>query len=111
MVTRNAKHLILLSRKSIHSTVVMDFLAELQSKGAVVVTPCCDVTDEAKLALTITECSKTMPPIKGCIQASLVLKVRLGDRLFCMPLLIHYRTISSKACPFKTSRLQPGLKL
>ncbi|MCJ1405286.1 hypothetical protein MMC11_008513 [Xylographa trunciseda] len=74
MVSRNAKYLVLLSRKSIHSEVVMEFLKELQSKGAVVITPCCDVTDQVTLATTIMEISKTMPPIKGCVQASLVLK-------------------------------------
>ncbi|MCJ1389265.1 hypothetical protein MMC18_002121 [Xylographa bjoerkii] len=74
MVARKAKYLILLSRKSVHSKVVMDFLKELQSKGVVVATPRCDVTDDAVLAETITECSKIMPSIKGCVQASLVLK-------------------------------------
>ncbi|MCJ1283861.1 hypothetical protein MMC26_003192 [Xylographa opegraphella] len=81
MVNRKAKHLILLSRKSIHSDIVMDFLAELRSKGVVVATPCCDVTDKAQLASTISECNKTMPPIKGCVQASLVLKDSLFESM------------------------------
>ncbi|MCJ1379111.1 hypothetical protein MMC17_002211 [Xylographa soralifera] len=81
MVIRNAKHLILLSRKSIHSKVVVNFLEELRSKGVVVVTPCCDVTDAAVLASTIAECSKTLPPIKGCVQASLVLKDGLSESM------------------------------
>lgn len=75
MVDQNARHLVLLSRKTVHSKETTAFLQELRMKGAKVLTPSCDITDKTALENTLKKCAETMPPVRGCIQASMVLKV------------------------------------
>jgi hypothetical protein len=48
---------------------------ELQAQGVQIATPICNVADELALSTALEQCAKTMPPIMGCIQASMVLKV------------------------------------
>jgi KR domain/Phosphopantetheine attachment site len=79
MAERKAKNLILLSRSGIQHEAARILLDELKAKGVNVAAPPCDVSDLQALSFTLAECSKTMPPIKGCIQASMVLKVRLPN--------------------------------
>ncbi|KAL9001809.1 MAG: hypothetical protein Q9188_005223 [Gyalolechia gomerana] len=76
MAERGARHLILLSRHG-PRTAVREFLTNLKSQGVNVATPACDITDKTAIRRTLDECMLTMPRIKGCIQASMVLKVSL----------------------------------
>ena len=76
MADRNVKNLILLSRSGVRSEAAQSTLDDLKAKGVNVAAPSCDVGDMQALSSTLAECRKTMPPIKGCIQASMVLKVR-----------------------------------
>lgn len=75
MASRNAKHLILLSRSSTHSPAAQALLDELRAKGVNLATPPCDVSNRTSLISALAEARKTMPQIKGCIQGSMVLKV------------------------------------
>lgn len=75
MVSRGARHLILLSWTKKEDADTLRFLDELKSAGASVATPICDISDKGSLAAILEEVNKTMPPIKGCIQAAMVLKV------------------------------------
>lgn len=75
MVTRNVKSLILLSRTSAHNEEVKNLLRELREKGVNVATPVCDIGDQEALASALASC-RSMPTVKGCIQAAMVLKVR-----------------------------------
>ncbi|KAL2793731.1 polyketide synthase [Aspergillus keveii] len=72
LVDRGARNLILLSRSGSQNVYAGVTTKDLQEKGATVLTPACDITDRAGLASTLESCSWTMPPIKGCIQASMV---------------------------------------
>ncbi|CAG8974817.1 hypothetical protein HYALB_00000431 [Hymenoscyphus albidus] len=74
MVSRNVKHLVLLSRKTVYPQQILDFLRSLKAKGVNVLTPPCNVADEDALKEVLAVCAKIMPPIRGCIQASMVLK-------------------------------------
>lgn len=74
MVSRSAKHLILLSRSEVHSVSAAAFLTSLREKGIDVATPPCDVGDRESLRNALKHCHH-MPSIRGCIQASMVLKV------------------------------------
>lgn len=74
MADRNAKHLILLSRSGAQSESAQKLVGELQKKGVRVEAPSCDVTDLDRLKEVFTDL-KDMPPIKGCVQASLVQRV------------------------------------
>lgn len=86
MGTRNAKHLILLSRSGARGEAALTLVQELETKGVEVVAPSCDVSDERALMATLEQFSKILPPIKGCIQGSMVLKVSSMVLVMCYTL-------------------------
>ncbi|KAH2773310.1 hypothetical protein KXW10_002572 [Aspergillus fumigatus] len=71
-VERGARNLILLSRSGSQNPHAPDLIRELEAKGARVATPACDITDRECLKAVLYEFGQTMPPIKGCVQASMV---------------------------------------
>lgn len=75
LTRRKAKHLILLSRTSVRSKAAQSLLDELRACGVNVASPSCDVGDEQALAAALESCRNNMPPIKGCIQGTMTLKV------------------------------------
>ena len=75
MAKRGAKFLVLLSRSGIRTETSVALVENLQSMGVHVLAPACDVTDRTSLLAVVTKLTKTFPPIKGVIQASMVLKV------------------------------------
>ncbi len=75
MVDRSARNFILLSRSGAKSNEAIDLIEEMRSRGVSIVAPPCDVSDEAAVSTILEECKRTLPPVKGCIQASMVLKV------------------------------------
>lgn len=75
LVERGAKNLILLSRSGAKSEASLVFLLELKQLGVNVTAPPCDVTDIASLQTVLEQCAIDMPPIKGCVQGSMVLRV------------------------------------
>lgn len=81
MIDRKVKHLILLSRTSVRSEAAQELLDELQTRGVNVAAPPCDVGDEQALAFVLKACRKSMPPVKGCIQGTMALKVTFSDSL------------------------------
>ena len=78
MANRGVKHLILLSRSGARSAVALALVEELETRGVQVKALACDVTKTNSLSMTLASCAETMPPIKGVIQASMVLRVRLN---------------------------------
>lgn len=74
MADRGAKHFIVPSRSGASSKAAADMIAQLQARGVTVIAPKCDVSDAASLVGLLSECSKTMPPIKGCINGAMVLQ-------------------------------------
>ncbi|KAI0459321.1 polyketide synthase PksD [Xylaria acuta] len=78
MASRGAKNLIVPSRSGLVSAAATQVVGELEEKGAKVTTPKCDVSSYISLSQTLRECAKTLPPIKGCINASMV----LNDTMF-----------------------------
>jgi NAD(P)-dependent dehydrogenase (short-subunit alcohol dehydrogenase family) len=81
-VRRGARNLILLSRSGAAGESSKELVQELELTGARVITPSCDVSDPQALKEVLDECAMNMPPIKGCIQASMVLKVRFSYHPF-----------------------------
>lgn len=75
MASRGARNLILLSRSGVGSEVAVDFIEELKANGVHAEAPKCDVTSADSLTAVLANCAKTMPPVKGCIQGSMVLRV------------------------------------
>lgn len=74
MVDRGARHLILPSRSGAASAAASELVSELTGRGVHVVAPRCDVSCEESLARVLAECAETMPPIRGCINAAMVLQ-------------------------------------
>ncbi|KAL6875418.1 polyketide synthase [Trichoderma longibrachiatum] len=77
MADRGAKNLILPSRSGASSKAARQTVEELTARGVTVVAPKCDVSSEKELADLLGECARTMPPIKGCINAAMVLEPAL----------------------------------
>lgn len=74
MVDRGAKNLILPSRSGAASKAAKELIEELTARGVNIVAPKCDVASETELADVLDNCARTMPPIKGCINAAMVLQ-------------------------------------
>jgi hypothetical protein len=66
---------VLMSRSGPRTSEARDAVAEFNAQGVCVATPLCDATDETAVQSMLTECGQTMPPVKGCILASMVLNV------------------------------------
>ncbi len=81
MASRMARHLILLGSSNPIREAGKVLVEELQAQGVIVAAPSCDVSDRAALERTLNHCLETMPPIKGCIQGAMVLKVSLHPPL------------------------------
>lgn len=73
--SRGAKNLILLSRSGPTSEAAVKLVEDLKEQGVNVATPRCDVSDVTSLKEAIDGVTDTMPLVKGCVQASMVLKV------------------------------------
>ncbi|TGO19730.1 hypothetical protein BPAE_0335g00010 [Botrytis paeoniae] len=78
---RGARNLILLSRSGAKSQEAIELVQELASQGVRVETPRCDVADTDSLAAIISHYTETMPPIRGCIQGSMLLKDAIYENM------------------------------
>lgn len=75
MVSKGARWLLLLSRSGRNSASAKELIQELESLEARVATPQCDISNTLTLKQALLEVEQSMPPIAGCIQASMVLQV------------------------------------
>ena len=76
MAHRGARHFVLLSRSGAASEDARAFLEELRAVSVTVEAPVCDISDEQSVKDSLSKLAGVMPPIRGCIQASMVLQVR-----------------------------------
>ncbi len=75
MVSRGAKNLVFISRSGATSEAARELVQELEAASCRVHVFACDVSDETALSGIIEQCKETLPPIKGCVQGSMVLRV------------------------------------
>lgn len=75
MADRNAKNFILLSRSGAKSKDATDLISDMNECGVRIAAPPCDISTEGAVLSILRDQKHTMPPVKGCIQASMVLKV------------------------------------
>jgi hypothetical protein len=75
MVDHGARNLIVLSRSANAQEKAGPFLAEMEKVGCRVKAIGCDISDESGLAMALGACGQGMPPIRGVIQAAMVLQV------------------------------------
>ncbi|KAI0887631.1 putative polyketide synthase [Annulohypoxylon maeteangense] len=78
LVSQGAKNLIFVSRSGDGSPEAKSLVDELQSSGVTVEVLAVDITSGDRLKASLDETLKTMPPIRGIIQAAMVLE----DRIF-----------------------------
>lgn len=69
-----AQHLVLISRSGPKSKAGFDLVKELKDGGINIATPKCDVSSIEALSEVLSQLQ--MPPIKGCLQCTMVLRVR-----------------------------------
>ncbi|KAF1973923.1 KR-domain-containing protein [Bimuria novae-zelandiae CBS 107.79] len=74
-VNKGARHLVILSRMGPVSAAAQRVVAELQALGVQVYAPKCDASSRSNLAAVLDTVRMTMPPIKGCINAAMLLQV------------------------------------
>ncbi|KAI1425159.1 putative polyketide synthase [Xylaria sp. FL1777] len=74
LVSRGARNLILLSRSGPRIPEAHSLIRELSQKQVRIEAPCCDVADRTSLRTVLADCLKRLPPIKGCIQAAMVMR-------------------------------------
>ena len=75
MISRNAKNLILLSRSGDSSAANAAFLKEIRSHSIRAEAPACDVRDPQVMQDLLGRLIQKMPPVKGCVQGSMVPRV------------------------------------
>lgn len=83
---RGAKHILLLSRSGMRTEAAWKTIKKLREHGAIVKAPECDISDASALGAVLKHYKRSMPPFGGCIQASMVLRVRI------------YRSITINPC-------------
>ncbi|TVY80408.1 Highly reducing polyketide synthase azaB [Lachnellula suecica] len=81
MAQRGAKNLILLSRSGPASQSAAKLLTELRNIGVRVEAPKCDVSSRDSLKDVLSTFAKSMPPIEGCVQGTMVLKDALFHKM------------------------------
>ncbi|KAK6948366.1 hypothetical protein Daesc_010132 [Daldinia eschscholtzii] len=77
MSRQGARHLILLSRSGVKSPAAKELVSKLENDGVVVYAPRCDVSDRTAVQSMIDYAQANMPPIRGCIQGSMVVENRV----------------------------------
>lgn len=75
MVQQGARNLILLSRHAASQANTQPFLKELKDSGCQVVAKNCDITKLSDLTRVVEDCAQDLPPVRGIIQAAMVLQV------------------------------------
>ncbi|PYH86334.1 hypothetical protein BO82DRAFT_380441 [Aspergillus uvarum CBS 121591] len=81
MASRGARHLILLSRSGPSTSTTQAFVKELEDLGVQVVTPKVDISNISHLEQVLSQLFGTMPPVRGCIQATVALRDNLYDNM------------------------------
>ncbi|RDW94182.1 type I polyketide synthase [Aspergillus mulundensis] len=74
MASCGARYLLLLSRRGAVDDEAAAFLKELAASQISAIATPCDITDYLMLEAVLGAASHRFPPIKGCIQATMVLK-------------------------------------
>ncbi|KAI1349204.1 polyketide synthase PksD [Xylaria sp. FL0043] len=90
MVRRGAKYLLVPSRSGAISAAASEVLHELSNQNIVVSTPKCDVSSKESLSQMLEESATTLPPLRGCIVATMV----LNDCMFANMTLMQWEQTS-----------------
>ena len=75
LANHSAKNILVLSRRHLGETERLKLEEELGSSGAKVCIEACDIANLRELRDVAARCLKSLPPVKGVIQAAMVLQV------------------------------------
>ncbi|KAF9885237.1 hypothetical protein FE257_000597 [Aspergillus nanangensis] len=81
LLGRGAKHLMILSRSGATGQEAKLLVGDLRARGVTIRCPSCDVSDKKAVRAVFEEWGPQMPPIKGCIQAAMVLEDTRFDNM------------------------------
>ena len=96
IAAHGAKHIVLLTRKVFNPTERQGMEVNLSqdSGGAKIYIMSCDINDQQNVERTFSHCKETLPPVKGVIQAAMVLEVSILNQLVRIHLIHMSRTVS-----------------
>ncbi|KAL9618086.1 MAG: hypothetical protein Q9160_007156 [Pyrenula sp. 1 TL-2023] len=83
LASKGARHLLLLSRSGVNNESATRFMKEMTLAGVNVYAPACNISDSTSLKNVLEYCESAMPPIKGCIQSSMVLRDGSFEAMSC----------------------------
>ncbi|KAH7304313.1 hypothetical protein B0I35DRAFT_484602 [Stachybotrys elegans] len=81
MASKGARHLILLSRSGIRSQAASDTVKDLELRGVKASVVVCDASSLQDLKTALDSCQRTVPPIKGCINAAMALHDSIFEKM------------------------------
>ncbi|KAH8721497.1 polyketide synthase PksD [Phaeosphaeriaceae sp. PMI808] len=93
MATRGAKYLIVPSRSGAASEAAAQIVEQLSKQGVTVASPKCDISCKDSLSQMLEDCGRSMPRVRGCINAAMVLNDSTFENMTCTQ---WERTIRSK---------------
>lgn len=82
MARKGAKYLLVLSRSGATSVAAAATVNELTEMGVKVMALKCDISVQESLSRALDNCKQCMPPIRGCVNATIALKVSAGSFFF-----------------------------
>ncbi|KAF6789996.1 KR domain-containing protein [Colletotrichum sojae] len=96
MADRGVKFFIVPSRSGASSKAAAAEFESLRARGVTIFAPRCNVTSESALSRVLEECSLTMPPVRGCIDAALVLQDAMFENMTLEQWNLAIRAIRTK---------------
>lgn len=78
MVERGARNLIFANRSGMSSEAARETVQALKQRGVNVIVRTCDISDSHQVQKMIEYLAQVAPPIRGVVQAAMVLKVRFS---------------------------------
>ena len=79
MAKRGCRHLVIITRSGPTREEAKTLLDEQKGAGVEVFAPKCDITDRSQLKGVLADIASRMPPLRGCIQSTIVLEVSNGE--------------------------------
>ena len=73
--------MLLLRSGDVGNGAAIAFINKRKLKGVQIETRPCDVTDVTSLKYVLDNCARHMPPIKGCVQGSMLLRDAMFDNM------------------------------
>lgn len=84
LIANGAQYLVFVNRSGTSRPEARETVELLQSKGATIEVRSCDISDEEQVKQMVTALAHDVPPIRGVIQASMVLRVsRISPPSYC----------------------------